>query len=112
MYIYDSTNLLLHNLVNSSYCELVNGKGRSKLFPYQSYSFVNSKEDEKLLDRLFTDDKFISPYTRSDFVSISAVNLEIIRNSVSLLEDFYSEARTDIIGIAEKTDEIVRIRKK
>lgn len=112
IYIYDSTNLLLHKLMNSSYCELVNGKGKSELFPYQSYSFVNSKEEEKLLDRLFTDDKFISPYTRSDFVSVCEVNLEMIKNSISLFEDFYSDVRPNIIGISEETDKIVKKRKR
>ena len=111
LYIYDSTNMLLYNLVDSNYSRLVNGKGKNKLFPYQSYDFTYSKEEEELLDKVIMGVNNTSPYTNEDFVSTSEVNLEIIRNSVSLLEDFYHEARIDIIGIAEKTDKIVRTKK-
>ena len=107
IYIYDSTNLLLYNIADSNYSSLINGKGKNKLFPYQSYYFTYSKDEEKLLDRLISESDYTSPYTKEDFISTSEVNLEIIRNSITLLDDFYTEARSNIISISEETDKIM-----
>lgn len=107
LYIYDCTNLALYELKNKNKAELVNGKGKNIVYPYYSYEFCYSKNDEKMLDRLFAEDDFSSPYTKSDFISISEVNLELIRNSKSLLEDFYTEAKQDILGISEETKKVL-----
>lgn len=108
LYIYDSTNLLLYDLKNINSSVLINGKGKNKIYPYQCYGYCYSKDDEKLLDRLFTEEDFTSPYTKTDFISTSEVNLELIKNNTSLLEDFYTEARQDIVGISEKTKKALK----
>ena len=111
LYIYDPTNLLLYNLKNKNMSTLVNGKGKNIVYPYRSYDFCYSKEDEELLDRLFNEDAFTSLYDKTDFISISEETLELIKNNTSLLEDFYTEARQDIIGISEETKKVLtRIR--
>lgn len=108
IYIYDSTNLLLYDIVNSNYSNLINGKGKNRLFPYQSYGFCINEEDISLLDRLFEETSFPSPYTKEDLISTSEIEIEIIRNSITLLNDFYAEARQDIIGISEEANRKVR----
>lgn len=111
MYIYDPTNLLLYNSKNQSVATLVNGKGKNKIFPYQSYDFCYSKEDEKMLDKLFAKEKVISPYDKTDFKSTSEITIDIMKGSHSLLEDFYDEAKIDIIGISEETKKaLARLR--
>lgn len=112
IYIYDSTNFLLYNIVDEDNSKLVNGKGKNKLYPYQSYNFCISSEDDALIDRLITSSDYQSPYTKSDFISISDVNLEIIKNSITLLEDFYIEAKKDMIDISETTNKIIKKKKK
>ena len=68
---------------------------------------ANIKEVE-LLDKLITSSDYVSPYTKGDLIIISEINLEIIRNSTSLVEDFYIEAHPNIIGISEETNKILR----
>lgn len=108
LYIYDSTNLLLYNINDWNSASLINGRGKNKLFPYASYSFCYSKDDRDLIDKLFIGEKLIPPYTKEDFISISEVNLEIIKNSTFLLEDFYVEARPYIVGVSEETNKIMK----
>ena len=111
LYIYDATNLSLLSINNPFSARCINGKVKIKLFPYQSYEFCLSKEDCTLIDKLLTEKISMSPYTKEDFISISEVTTEIIKNSYPLLEDFYTEARSDIMGISEETDKIkARIR--
>lgn len=107
LYIYDPTNLLWYFLENVNSSILVNGKGKSIIYPYRSYDFCYSKDDEKLLDRLFSDEKFVPPYHKADFISTSEVNLELIKNSTSLLNDFYNEARSDLVNISSESNQIM-----
>lgn len=111
LYIYDPTNLLLYSLQNKNYANLINGKGKNQIYSYQSYGFIYSEDDEKMLDRIFTEDKFECPYSKTDFISTSEVNLELIRNSKSLLEDFYIEAKPDIVSISEETKKTLTRKK-
>lgn len=111
LYIYDATNLSLHSIDNSFSASIINGGGRRKLYPYQSYNFCLSERDCTLMDKLLTGKITPSPYTKEDFISIGRVALEIMKNSHCLFEDFYTEARPDIMGISEETDKIkARIR--
>ena len=107
LYIYDPTNLLLYRLQNKDICHLINGKGKNIIYPYRSYDLCYAKEDEKLLDRLFTEDSFSSPYDKTDFISTSEVTLELMRDSTTLLEDFYKEIRPDLVGISKETKKVL-----
>lgn len=106
LYIYDSTNLLIYNIVSSDCANLTLGKGENKLFPYQSYGLCVSEEEVRLLDKLHKDDSLPSQYTKEDFISTGEVNIEIIKNSTSLLEDFYTEVHPNITAISEETEKI------
>lgn len=120
LYIYDSTNSVLYNLTRQDSTLLAEGDYKDKknqiyksiIRIYRSYDLCYSKKDEKLLDRLSYEQDFSSPYNKTDFTSTREVNLEIIKNSTSLLEDFYIEAKTDIIGISEETKKAVTRKKK
>ena len=113
LYIYDSTNQALYNLTRQNSVLLAKGEYKSKaiLRLYRSYGLCSSKHDEDLLDRLFYEQDFISPYDKSDLISIRDVSIELLTSNVSLLEDFYSDAKPNIISISDETKKIL-IRKK
>ncbi len=106
LYIYDSTNLLLHKIINPYESTLINGKGNFKLFPYQSYMNCANSQEIELLDKLITTDNYSSPYTKEDLISTSEIILEIIQSSRTLLEEFYTDVRPNILCISEMTDKI------
>ena len=108
LYIFDPTNLLLYKLINPYKSALINGTGIFRLYPYQSYMNCANLNEVELLDKLITTDDYSSPYIKEDLISITEVNLEIIKNSKSLLEDFYIEARPYIIGISEEKNKVLK----
>lgn len=108
LYIFDPTNLLLHKLVNPYKSEMINGTGTFKLYPYQSYMTCTNLNEVELLDKLITTDDYSSPFIKEDLISIAEINLEIIRNSTYLLEDFYIEVFPYIIGISEEKNKILK----
>ena len=75
-----------------------------------NYFLIKVEEDIFLLDRLIQQETFKSPYTKEDFRSISDVDIEIFKNSISLLEDFYTDIIPHIVGISEKTD--IKVKKR
>lgn len=110
-YVYDATNFMLINVIDSHCAEVINGTGKFKLFPYYSYSFCASKEEESVLDNLFISNEVDLLYSKEDFICMSNVCMEMIENCKSLLDDFYDAARSDIIGISKETDKIIIKRK-
>lgn len=112
IYIYDTTNLLLYSFEKQNSSLLINGKGKNKIYPYQSYDFCYSRKDEQLLDKIFMcETTMISPYNKTDFISISEITLEMIKNNLSLLEDFYDEIKSRLISISEeKNKALIRTR--
>lgn len=108
IYIYDTTNLLLYSLEKQNLSLLINGKGKNKIYPYQSYVFSYSKKDEQLLDKIFMGETtMISTYNKTDFISISEIALEMIKNNLLLLEDFYDEIKSKLISISEETNKVL-----
>ena len=67
---------------------------------------------EKILDSLFTTDTFPSPYKKNDFISTCEVNLELIKDSTSLVEDFYKEAKRDLLKISDKSKKVLSKKRK
>ena len=65
-----------------------------------------SGDERKLLDKLLTTKEFECPYTKEDLIITSEVNLEIIRNSTSLIDDFYTEIKHNIDSISKETSKI------
>lgn len=108
LYIYDSTDVVPHIIVNQQYSELLVGKGISKLFPYESYMHNASEKEDELIDRLLTTKDYTSPYSKDEFICISNKNIDIIRRNLQLIEDFYIEAKPNILHISEETDKIKR----
>lgn len=111
LYIFDPTNLSLHKIINQYKSSLINGKGDFKLYPYQSYMNCANIKEVELLDKFLTTDYYSSPFIKGDLISIAEINLEIIRNSRSLLEDFFIEAYPYIIGISEEKSKILKREK-
>lgn len=112
LYIYDPTNLSLHKIMNPYKSTLINGIGNFKLFPYRSYMHCATSEEIELIDKILTTDNYNSPYTKTDLISTGEVNLEILKSSTSLLNDFYTDARSDIVGISEETNKALKKQKQ
>lgn len=110
LYVYDSTNLLLYNITNCNYAKLVNGKGKNIIFPYKSYFFCLNKNEVDLLDKLLTGAFTPQIYTKEDYTCIGTVNLDIIKNSSQLLEDFYSDIIGNIVNISNEINKKVKQR--
>lgn len=109
MYIFDSTNLILHNVISPYISKIINGSGKYKMFPYLSYIFCCSKTEREVLDKLLTSDEYNCPYDKTDIIAISETNIELLRNSLYLLEDFYKEVKPNIQAISQ---EMVKIKMK
>lgn len=111
LYIFDPTNLLLHKLINKYKSSLINGKGEFRLYPYQSHMNCANIKEVELLDKLLTSSDYSSPFIKEDLISTAEINIEIIKNSISLLEDFFKEVYPYIIGISEEKSKILRREK-
>lgn len=112
IYAYDSTNLLLYNIDCQKYASLVNGFGKNMLFPYDSYSYCVDEKEVSLLDKLLAGKYTPKIYTNEDYISVGTVNLDIIKNSSQLLEDFYTDAHQDIINISKEIDKNIKQRQR
>lgn len=106
LYIYDITNLLMQSIISPYSSEMVNGKGKFKLFPYRSYMCCASPQEIALLDKFIKAVDYSIKYTREDLISTSEVCLELLSSYRFLLEDFYSEIRPIIVGISDKAHKI------
>ena len=106
MYIFDSTNILMQKIISKYKTEMINGTGIFKLYPYQSHALCSSSDERKLLDKLLTTSEHVCPYTKRDLIITSEVCLEIIKNSTSLIEDFYTEIKPNIDSISKETSKI------
>lgn len=106
LYIYDSTNLSMHKIINPYKSSLINGTGDFKLFPYRSYMLCYDTKEIALLDRLMTTNDYESPYTREDLISVCSIDIDLLIQSTQLVEDFFVEAKRNIIDISEKTAKI------
>ena len=110
LYVYDSTNLLLYNIDNCNYVNLVNGKGKNIIFLYKSYFYCINKKEVALLDKLLSGEITSQIYTNEDYTSIGTVNLDIIKNSSQLLEDFHTDIIGNIINISNEINTNVKQR--
>ena len=110
LYVYDSTNFLLYNIDNFNYVNLVNGKSKNIIFPYKSYTYCISEKEVSLLDKLLIGAFTPQIYTKEDYTSIGTVNLDIIKNSSQLLEDFRSDIIGNIINISNEINKNVKQR--
>lgn len=111
LYIYDPTNIYLLNIINSKYAKILTGEGISRIDIYSSYSACTSKVEYDLLEEILTAKTFTSPYNRKAFETHFSKNMRTFKKNRPLIKDFYDEARSDIVGISEKTDKI-KIRQR
>lgn len=106
LYIYDVTNLLLQSIISPYSSEIVNGKGKFKIFPYRSYMSCANPQEIALLDKFIKAEDYPIKYTREDLISISEVNLELLSCYHTLIDDFYAEVRPVIVGISNEVHKI------
>lgn len=112
LYIYDSTNLMLLNVINPYEAEVINGTGINKLHPYLSYMLNNNQQTGDAIIKLFTSENLSSPYTRRDMIFTEKNNMELFKNRKPLIEDFYLEIKPSIVSISEATEKIKIKQKK
>lgn len=113
MYIYDSTNLIILKVKEPRLAEVINGSGSCRLNPYFSCLLTGGTEKEMdVISKLFEMDDFSSPYSRKDFICMGEENIELFKNNISLLDDFYDDVSSDIIVISETSDKIKARKKK
>ena len=111
MYIFDSTNLTIHKIIDKYHTELITGKGSFKIFPYQSYMLAETKKETELLDKLITSEDYDFLYTKFDIIAAVEVCLEIIKNNLPLIEEFYIEMKQNITEISKEVNKIRIISK-
>lgn len=101
LYIYDSTNLSISKLDNKFKSSLLPGEGTSDIKPYFSYCFNNNDKSDKILDLLHTTETFETPYNSEDFITSWEECLELFKDNINLLDDFYSEINSSIVNICD-----------
>jgi len=111
IYIFDPTNLIIQSVINKEEIETINGTGIHRTFLYQSYMLCATPSERKLLDRLVTSTQYECPYDKNDFVTTSKINLEILKSSTCLIEDFYYAIKPYIDNISTEINK-TKIRKK
>lgn len=111
LYVYDSTNFILEEVTSPYSANVINGSGKTKMFPYDSFDFCITEDEVYVMDKLFMTDDSSSSYSKKDFVYFSSLCMDIIRKNSTLFEDFYAEVKPNILRISEETDKI-KIKEK
>ena len=113
LYIYDPTALLMLEVINPYKAKVINGGGEVTLYPRISFlTYSGDKKEIDTISKLFELKDLSSPYTRKDFIVTAEENIELFNKSTSLLDDFHTEAKSDIDGIVTATDRLVKARRK
>lgn len=114
IYIYDSTNLYVLNIKNSTIATLVNGEGEFEIKPISSLIIDPTVDPNKLFELLF--DENIKPaYTQNDVYKSFEKIVNILNNNKALLDETYSEIFSDLETIHEETKQnggFIKVLKK
>ena len=96
----------LFNIRSNTKALLVNGRGKVKLKPKESYGFNLPKISRNVLDLLCVGEQFSNPYTRNSFVDCCDYIINLLENNKDLLDCYYELAYDDIAFIANNFDEM------
>lgn len=106
LYVYDTTNLYVLNIINPNTASIINGQGEFSIKPLNS--IISSSDyllDDHIIERLITkeinkafdDDQIIEYFDRT---------LEIVKRNNVLIEDAYNCIHNDLEFIDNQTNEI------
>lgn len=112
LYIYDATALMLLHPSNKDNAIIINGRGTLYLKPYISYGINFQEKSIPTLDLLVQKNSFPVLYDREDFIATWEMCLELFRENIQLLDDFYSEIENNILcidGFNQKMKSIIRL---
>ena len=112
LYIYDSTNLSILDIINNKKALFVNGKGKSEIKPYLSYFLNPTEKSIKTLDLLQTTSEFSSAYNINDFILSWDYCLDLFQRNKYVLDDFYSQIEKNINNISKNNSSIKLIIKE
>lgn len=106
LFIYDTTNLAVLNVVDENTATLINGSGNYQINPLSTLILNPMADDNKLFERLFSG-RVIEPAFNFDYVKDSfEETLEVINNNIKLLDDAYDNIHLELEVIDRQTDEI------
>lgn len=100
LYIYDVTNLLVLELKNKEYANIITGQGNFKLTPYLSYIF-NIQNGENLINHLNTTTEFTTPYDRYNYIITAENCMQLFNKNKSLFDDYHDDINDDILKIVD-----------
>lgn len=109
LYIYDATNLCIFEIIDCYHAHIISGNGEMEIKPFISYAMSSSEKERDLLEKLISGEYTTVPYDATSFRNISEGNKSWFLDNMTLIEDFYSDVHSDIVGIAS---ELKRVRKK
>lgn len=108
LYIYDATNLCILGIDDCYKAHIISGHGEMEIKPFMSYLVSNSEKERDLLEKLINGEHITAPYDAASFRDISEANNTHFLDNMPLVEDFYLDVHSDIVGIAS---ELKRVRK-
>lgn len=112
LYIYDSTNFMLLEVVDPFTAKTINGTGTFELHPYFSFMYAIDDKEIQAMHKLFEMRDLSSPYSRKDFIYTGEANIELFNHNIELLDDFYDDVRPSIVSISDATDKIKARRRE
>ena len=110
LYIYDSTNLLVLNILDSNTATLITGTGEFGLRPLTTIPLLSHADPNQLFEKLLSNN--IKPaYTRDDIVSSFDNIINLLNNNRGLLDDAYDNIHQELEIINNQIEEIGGYRK-
>ncbi|MBQ9834254.1 MAG: hypothetical protein IJO33_03580 [Bacilli bacterium] len=102
---YDVTNLFVLNIGEKNRASIINGKGIIELKPLETL-ILNSNADPNKLYELLVAGNLEQAFTRKEVIFSFENIMEIIANSISLLDDAYDNIHSELEFIDKQTNEI------
>ncbi|MGN0973769.1 MAG: hypothetical protein ACI4OT_03410 [Bacilli bacterium] len=109
LYIYDSTNVALLNILNETSAEIVEGQGIYTLNKGFSY-MINNEKNINLLDELSLNNLEFAKNTK--FSPVLYECLDVLESNKSLLDDYYLSIENNIEKIATVMDNAKVLKKE
>jgi hypothetical protein len=105
IYIYDSTNLTINEVIDHNTANVIVGNGKIKLNPFFSYVLNPKYTSKRVLDSLYSKD-LSSPYSEEDFKYSWEKLFDIVETNDSLVADYYEDSRKDILQAVSELKKI------
>lgn len=103
-YIYDPTNILLFELENVKKAKLINGEGMCKINSYYTHIYNLSKKSKSTLDYMYFSDNLKSPYSRKDFIFSFEMCMELFKDNIKLIYDYYKDIYKELKNLNLKQE--------